>query len=100
MRSVAIDELDRHTRLGNLPQKLGRTVIARNIGKQAINLLAYLQALINLLERIGVATHAKFNTLNRNAPVDDLLLKAVAAFPQVTEKVRPRARRGAGKTPG
>ena len=92
VRAVAVYELDCHARLGNLPQELGRAVIARNIGKQTINLLAYLQTLIDLLERIGVATHAKFNALNRNAPVDDLLLKAVAAFPKVTEKVRPFAR--------
>ena len=92
VRSVAVDELNRHARLGNLPQKLGRAVIARNIGKQAVNLLAYLQTLIDLLERIGVAAHAKFYALNRNALIDDLLLKAVAAFPKVTEKVRPLAR--------
>ena len=29
---------------------------------------------------------------HRNAPVDDLLFKAIAAFPQVTEKVRSLAR--------
>ena len=92
VRSVAVDELDRHTRLGNLPQEFGCAVIARNIGKQTVNLLAYLQTLINLLERIGVAAHAKFYALNRNALIDDLLLKAVAAFPKVTEKVRPLAR--------
>ena len=92
MRTVAVDKLNRHARLGDLPQKLSRTIVARRIGEQAIDLLAHLQTLVDLLERISVAAHAKFNTLNRNALVDDLLFKAIAAFPQVTEKVRPLAR--------
>ena len=92
MRTVAVDKLNRHARLGDLPQKLSRTIVARRIGEQAINLLAHLQTLVDLLERISVAAHAKFNALNRNAPVDDLLFKAIAAFPQVTEKVRSLAR--------
>lgn len=89
MRTVAVDKLNRHARLGDLPQKLSRTIVARRIGEQAINLLAHLQTLVDLLECISVAAHAKFNALNRNAPVDDLLFKAIAAFPQVTEKYAP-----------
>ncbi len=98
MRTVAVDKLNRHARLGDLPQKLSRTIVARRIGEQAINLLAHLQTLVDLLECISVAAHAKFNALNRNAPVDDLLFKAIAAFPQVTEKVPSRDARGRQNT--
>ena len=81
MRAVAVNELNRHARLGDLPQKLSRTIVARRIGEQAINLLAHLQTLVDLLKCISVAAHAKFNAFNGNALVDDLLLKAIAAFP-------------------
>ena len=87
MRTVAVDKLNRHARLGDLPQKLSRTIVARRIGEQAIDLLAHLQALIDLLERIGITAYAKFDALNSNVLVDDLLLKAIAAFPQVTIEV-------------
>ena len=92
VRTVAIDELNRHARLGNLLQQVGRAIVARNVGKQAIDLLAHLQALIDLLERIGITAHAKLDALDANALVDDLLLKAIASFPQVTIEVSTLAR--------
>ena len=92
MRTVAIDELNRHACLGDLLQQMGRAVVARNVGEQAVDLLAHLQAFINLLERIGIAADAKLDALDANALVDNLLLKAIAAFPQVAIEVSALAR--------
>ena len=78
--------------LGNLLQQVGRAIVARNVGEQAVDLLAHLQALIDLLERIGITAHAKFNALNGNTLIDDLLLKAIASFPQVAIEVSALAR--------
>ena len=92
MRTVAIDELNRHACLGDLLQQMGRAVVARNVGEQAVDLLAHLQALIDLLECIGIAADAKLDALDANALVDDLLLKAIAAFPQVAIEASTLAR--------
>ena len=92
MRTVAIDELNRHACLGDLLQQMGRAVVARNVSEQAVDLLAHLQALIDLLECIGIAADAKLDALDANALVDNLLLKAVAAFPQVAIEVSTLAR--------
>ena len=92
MRTVAIDKLNRHARLGNLLQQMGRTIIARNVGKQAVDPLAHLKALIDMLERIGITADTKLDALDANALVDDLLLKAVAALPQVTIEISALAR--------